>query len=164
MNVQSISNYLETNRDFIIRDAVLNKASKDKQIIYGARAINSQVPTHLKKKTTDYDILTKKPKKSAKDLAKELNIRVGRNEYKVVNALHKGTFKVKDSKENTIVDYTQIKRTPKVKKSFGNSYKKLSSIKTHIKKSLRKPENDFRKEKDLDALSRIEMSEKTFDF
>lgn len=153
-----------SNRDLIIRDAVLNKASKEKQVIYGARAINSQVPSHLRKKTTDYDILTAKPKKSAKDLAYELNRRVGRNEYKVIHAKHKGTFKVKDAKENTIVDYTQLKRTPKVNNSWGNSYKKLSSIKTHIKKSLGKEGNEFRREKDLDALSRIEMSEKTFDF
>lgn len=164
MNIQSIANYLETNRDFIIRDAVLNKASKEKQIIYGARAINSQVPTYLKKKTTDYDILTKKPKKSAKELMNELNKRIGRNEYKVSKAKHKGTFKVKDSKDNTIVDYTQLKRTPKVNKSWGNEYRKLSSIKTHIKKSLGKKGNEFRREKDLDSLKRIEMSEKTFDF
>jgi len=164
MNVQSVASYLETGRDFIIRDAILNKASKEKQIIYGARAINSQVPSYLKKKTIDYDILTNKPKKVAKDLALELNARIGRNEFKVVHAKHKGTFKVKDSKDNTIVDYTQLKRTPKVNKSWGNNYKKLSSIKTHIKKSLGKKDNEFRREKDLDALNRIEMSEKTFDF
>jgi hypothetical protein len=56
-----------------IKNIILNKASKEGQIIYGARAINRQVSTPNRKETNDYDILTKRPEKSAKELVSQLN-------------------------------------------------------------------------------------------
>ena len=148
----------------IIRETVLNKAQKDNQIIYGARAINKQLPTYLEKQTKDYDILTNKPSRSARELVIELNRRVGREEFKSEKAIHKGTFKVKDSKGETIVDYTQLKGTPKTKKSWGNRFEDIKSIKKNIVKRINDPDKLFRKEKDEDSLSRIKLSEDTFNF
>lgn len=147
-----------------IKNIILNKASKEGQIIYGARAINRQVSVPYRKETSDYDILTKKPKKSAKEIVNELNKRYG-NKFKLEKAIHKGTYKVKEiDTHKTIVDYTQLKKEPKIKKSWGNKFKDIKSIKKSINKSINKVGNEFRKEKDLDALRRIKINEETFNF
>lgn len=162
MNLPKIAKILEENPDLLVRETVLNKAEKEDQIIYGARAINRQVPTPLKKKTRDFDILTNKPRKKAKELVEELNRRLGKEEFVMTKAKHKGTFKVKDSKGKTVVDYTQINKRPKVKRSFGNKFKDIKSIKKNIQRVIKKQETEFRREKDLDALRRIKLSEDSF--
>jgi glutamate synthase domain-containing protein 2 len=148
--------------DIRIRALVLNKAQSKGQIVYGARAINQQVPDYLKKKTEDYDILTKKPKKSAQELANEIR-KITSKQVSVEPAKHKGTYKVKINGES-VVDYTQIKRTPKTKFSWGNKYYDIKSIKQNIAKRVKDPTKEFRKEKDLDAFRRIKLSEELFDF
>jgi hypothetical protein len=148
----------------IVKNLVLNKASQEGQIIYGARAINRQVSTPYQKETSDYDVLTKKPKKSAKELVNELNKRY-EGKYKLEKAVHKGTYKVKQiDTHETVVDYTQLKKTPKTKNSWGNKFKEINSIKQSIKKSINKKGNEFRKEKDEDSLRRIKLNEETFNF
>ena len=164
MNIKRIAQVLEERNDLIVMETILDKAQKEKQIIHGARAINRQVPTYLTKTTEDYDILSKKPSKAAKEIALELNRKVGRQEFSVSKGKHKGTFKVKDSKGNTIADYTQLKRNPKVKDSWGNKYYNVQSIKKNIYKRLKDPKKEFRRQKDMDALNRIKMSEETFNF
>jgi hypothetical protein len=164
MDIQRIAKVLDNGNDQIVRETVLDKAQKEKQIIYGARAINRQVSVPQRSKTKDYDILTKRPSKSAKELVSELNRKLGREEFKVEPALHKGTFKVKDSKGETIVDYTQLDKMPKTKKSWGNSYYDIDSIKQNIKKRLKGNKAEFRKEKDTDALNRINISQENFNF
>jgi hypothetical protein len=148
--------------DIQIRTLVLNKAQSKGQIIYGARAINQQVPTYLRKETKDYDILTKNPKKSAIELANDIK-RVTSKQVSVEPATHKGTYKVKVNGES-VVDYTQLKGTPKIKKSWGNKYQDIKTIKRNIQKRIRDPTKEFRKEKDLEALGRIKISEETFNF
>lgn len=147
---------LKEKPDLIIRQVVLDKAQKEDQIIYGARAINQQVPEYLRKKTSDYDILTKKPKKTAKKVLEELKRRTGK-EFTLKKAKHKGTYKIKYEDE-TVIDYTQLKRKPKTKSSFGNKYYDIKSIKKNISRSLNNPNNLFRKDKDLDSLNRINKS------
>lgn len=162
MNIKRIARLIDSG-DIAIKQTILEKAQKDKQIIYGARAINAQLPTSINKDTEDYDILTKKPKKSAKELVEELN-KKGKNKYYVEKAMHKGTFKVKDINGKTVVDYTQLRRLPKTTKYLGNDYYDKSSIKRNIAKSLNKKENDYRLNKDKDTLQRIKLSEMMFDF
>lgn len=162
MNLKRIAKILEEDREQLVRQIALDKAQKENQIIYGARAINQQIPTYLRKKTEDYDILTKKPKRTAEEIVQELNRRAGRDEFKVIRAKHKGTYKIKDSKDKTVIDYTQLKRTPKTKTSFGTKLYDIKSIKRNISKSIKKPQNEFRKEKDLDTLNRIKLSESKF--
>jgi hypothetical protein len=164
MNLKRIVKFFEVNNDLLARQIILDKAQKEQQIIYGARAINRQLPIYLKKKTEDYDILTKKPKSSAEELVNELNRRLGKKEYVVVKAKHKGTYKIKDISGRTIVDYTQLKRIPKNIASWGNRYYDIKSIKKNIQKRLKDPTKEFRKQKDLDALNRIRISEETFNF
>jgi len=165
MDVKRIAKILEEKNDLKIREIILNKAQKENQIIHGSRAFNRQSPPYLRKKTSDYDILTKKPKKYAKQIAEELKRRLNKD-IKVVKGKHKGTYKVKLGEE-TIVDYTQLKKSPKVKTSFGNKFRDIKSIKRNAQRLIKKPSAEFRREKDLDTLSRIkkiEELEKRFSF
>lgn len=158
MNLPRIAHILENKNDLIVREVILDVAQKKKQIIYGARAFNVQSPDYLRKKTTDYDILTKTPKKSALEVAKELSRRLG-EDIKVVKGIHKGTYKVKLNGE-TIVDYTQLKRSPKIKSKWGNQYRDIKSIKRNAQRLLKNPKTEHRREKDIDTLKRIQEIER----
>lgn len=165
MNLKRIAQIIESKNDLIINEVVLNKAEQENQIIHGARAYNYQSPDYLKKKTYDYDIFTKKPKKVAQDVAKILSRRLNR-EVNVVKGAHKGTYKVKLGKE-TIVDYTQLKSKPKIKKIWGTEVKSIQSIKRNASRLIKRKDTEFRRQKDLDTLNRIreiEELEKRFQF
>lgn len=159
MDLKRISSLLENKPDLLVRQVVLDTAQQKKQIIYGARAINIQLPTYLKKPTRDYDILTKKPKKTAKEVALILNKRFGDDVFTVEKASHKGTYKIK-YKGETVVDYTQLKKNPKTKKVFGVGYRDIKSVKRSTQRLAKKPGTEFRREKDLSTLKRIKELER----
>lgn len=144
--------------DFVIRSKILDAVQKKGQVIYGGRAINKQLPMNLRKQTKDYDILTKKPKESAEELVRNLNKEFGKEEFKVEQARHKKTFKVKKGKE-TIADYTSTTKKPKSKNVFGIKYANLEYQKKKLKKILKDESLKYRREKDLDTLNRIKQSE-----
>lgn len=152
-----IAKILEEKNDLKVREAVLDLAEKKGQIIHGSRAFNEQSPYYLRKKTTDYDILTKKPKKSAKELAEKLK-RVLNKDVVVSKGSHKGTYRVKVNNE-TVADYTQIKYKTPTKTSFGNKFKDIKTIKRSTQKLVKKPSAEFRREKDIDTLERIKRIE-----
>jgi len=145
--------------DVRTRQIILDLAQRKGQIIYGARAINPQLPTYLQKETIDYDILTKRPKKSAQELVKELQ-RVTGKEFRVVKGKHEGTYKVKTN-DKTIVDYTQLKREPKIKNILANKYQDIKSIKRSVQRLVKKKEAKFRREKDISTIERIKRYEMT---
>ena len=146
--------------DLVIRQVVLDMAQEKGQVVHGTRALNEQVPTHIKRKTKDYDILTDNPKKSARELVKTLKRRLSRD-FNVVRGSHKGTFKVKQGDE-TVVDYTQLKGKVKSKRILGVKYKDISTIKRGTQKLVKKKGTEFRREKDTDTLKRIRKVEKIF--
>jgi len=158
MNLQSIAGALEKEDGLWLRGIILRQAEKG-QVIHGAMATNVQLPSHLRSKTKDYDIFTTKPKKSAIEMAKKLNKAVGSKRYIVVKGQHKGTYKIKTQEGKTIIDYTQLKRKPKTKKIYGIEYHDIKSIKRHTKRLIKKPETEFRREKDMSTLERIRRLE-----
>lgn len=158
MNLPRIAKILENKNDLIVNEVILDKATKENQIIYGARAYNVQSPTYLKKKTIDYDILSKKPKRSALEIAETLTRRLGKK-VSVVKGTHKGTYRVKIDNE-VIADYTQMKFKPKTKKVWGTQVRSLKSIKRNAVRLSNRKQTEFRKEKDLDTLSRIQEIER----
>lgn len=163
MNVKRIAKILEERNDLTIREVILSKAKERNQIIYGARAYNIQSPAYLRKKTTDYDILTKNPKKAAQSTAEALRRRLKR-QVEVSKGKHKGTYRVKVNGE-VIADYTQLKKIPKTKSVFGTKVKSLGSIKKSTQRLIKKPGAEYRREKDIDTLERIreiERIEKAF--
>jgi len=128
---------------------ILNLASKRRQIVYGQRAINQQIPTYLKRKTMDFDIYTKKPESAARELSK-LD-----NKFRVVKAIYGRTWKVKNELNETIADYTQPSRHPKYVNILGVRYADIYSAQRKIKKILRDKNSSYRWEKDKDMLNRI---------
>lgn len=134
---------------------------KRKQIVYGARASNEQLPYYLQRHTEDYDILTKKPEQEAKELVKQLNKEYGGEYFRTEPAIHKGTFKVISNVTNkTIADYTRARRHPKTKEILGIKYAQSTSIKRALQKAIRNPEAEFRKDKDFETIERIKLGEK----
>ncbi len=158
---------LASQDDLVIRQVVLDMAEKKGQVIHGARAINIQVPAHLRKKTKDYDVFTKNPKKSARELVNTLKRRLGNGErFKVKKGKHPGTFKVKKDDE-TIADFSQSRRPIKSKTILGVKYKDIGTIKKSTQKLVKKTGTEFRREKDISTLQRIkevERIEKAFNF
>ena len=148
--------------DLDVRRAVLDMAQKKKQIIHGARATNQQLPVPLRKKTVDYDVYTKKPEQSAKELASKLNKEFG-SKFKVVQGLHKGTYKVKKGKE-TVADYTQVTKRPKTVNKFGVQYAKVDYAKRKLQKLVRDEKTAFRRDKDLDTLNRIKKGLRKYEW
>jgi len=145
--------------DIKTRQIILDIAQKKEQIIYGARALNTQLPVYLQKETEDYDILTKKPKKSATELVNALK-QHSNGEIEVVKAKHPGTYKVK-IKGKTVVDYTQLRKQPKTKNILANKYLDLKTIKRSTQKLAKKKEAEFRREKDISTLENIKRYEMT---
>lgn len=157
MDFKKIAKMLENKDDLVVNEVVLNKAQKEGQVIYGARAYNLQSPQHLRKVTYDYDILSKKPKKAAKEVAETLKRRLGK-EVKVVAGKHKGTYRVKIDEE-VVADYTQLKTKPKTKKVWGAEVRDIKSLKRNVQRIVKKPGTEYRREKDIDTLSRINKIE-----
>lgn len=136
-----------------IRNIILNLAVKRNQIVYGQQSVNEQLPSYLKRKTKDYDILTKNPKESAQELAELLNKQNGN--YKVVKAIYGRTWKVKNEQGETIADYTRPGRLPNTKNVLGVKYADLEYSKRKAQKILKKQDASYRWEKDKDLLDRI---------
>lgn len=147
----------KTKQDIV--NAILDLASKKSQVVYGAQSTNIQLPTNLRRKTSDYDILTKKPEKAAKELANRLNKEFG-NGFKVVKARYSKTFKVKDKEGKTVADYTATTKKPKTKTILGVKYASTDYQKRKIRKILKDEGSKFRWDKDLDTLQRIKKGEK----
>ena len=147
----------------LAKQLILMDAAKDKHTIYGAQAINAQVPGHLRKHTEDFDIKVKNPKKEARQMEKKLDKAYGGNFFRVQKARYPKTWKVKSNVTNrTVVDYTKQIKKIKSREVYGNRYEDLDSIKKQIKKTLKMEAAKFRKDKDMEALQRIRLSQRGF--
>ena len=159
MNIQRIARLLERgDDDLIIRSVILDYAQKHNQILYGSQSFNLQSPYFLRKKTSDYDLLSTKPKKSAKEVAKILRRRLNKKII-VKKATHKGTWKVLIN-DVPKIDYTQKARKPKTKKNWGIEVRNLKSIKRNTQRLIKNPKTEFRRKKDLDTLQRLKEIER----
>jgi len=149
----------------LAKQIILQDASEDGHIIFGAQASNAQLPTHLRKHTEDFDIFTKKSKKEAEQTEKKLDEAYGGDYFRVQVARHKGTYKVKSNVTNrTVADYTSQGKKPNFKNILGIKYATLGSIKRKIQKTLRDEAQEFRHDKDRETLQRIKLNEKTLDW
>ena len=143
-----------------IPEIVLSKTG-NKEIIYGARAINKQVPMHLRKKTDDYDIFSKTPKKDALETERALDKKFGGNYFETKPAIHPGTYKVISRIDKVgYADYTIPDKKIPFKVINKKKYVDMEYVKKHIKQTLKDPEAKFRHAKDTDALNRIKLAEK----
>jgi len=158
------------NRRQQLRASLLKQAKKEKSIIFGARSINKQIAGPLRRPTEDFDILAKKPLKSARKTEKNFDRIVGSDQYYVKSAIHKGTWKVmhkgRDLKKGTkddvgVVDYSGIPSPqPPTKKIGGIKYRSITQEAKAKKKSLADPAFKFRHKKDRGDLNRIKISKR----
>lgn len=144
--------------DVTIRNIILNLAQKKGQVVYGQQAVNVQLPKRFQRKTIDYDIYTKKPEQSARELLKELKKEYKNGKFKVVKGTNPKTWKVKKGKK-TIADYTGTTKKPGYKKVLGVSYAKLKYQKGRLGKLVKRKEFEYRREKDIDTLEKIKQGE-----
>lgn len=151
---------------------ILRQAKKNKSIVYGARALKANMG-FLGRPTQDYDVFSKTPKKSARQLQRSLDKQAGgdyhysqRSKYhpKTVKVNHIGKDGIKGTKDDVgIADYSPIPRPrPKTNRVEGIHYVKLSETKKDKLKSLRDPKYQFRHNKDKNDLHRINTFKKTF--
>jgi len=147
------------NRDKII----LRQVKKNNSIVYGAQAAKRQLG-FFGRPTTDYDILSKRPGKSARQLERTLDRKSGGDFYFTRPAMHPGTVKVKhkgfDQKADTkddleVADFTRPKRRYKTTTINGVRYVTLSEVAKDKQTSLKDKEFAFRHQKDRDDLNRI---------
>lgn len=144
-----------------IRNIILSKTGMN-EIIYGASAINKQLPKHLKVHTEDYDILTNNPRKEAREVERALDKYFGGNYFKVEPAIYGGTFRVKSLVDGKVyADYSLLEGNVPYKIINGKKYITLSYAKKQKIKTLKDPQAKFRHAKDRDTLNRIRLAEKS---
>jgi len=150
---------------------VKKQAKKNKEIIYGARAIQQQVgPFKILRDTRDYDDYSKRPRRSAVQLRRSLNRAAREKDYYVKEAMHPGTWKVMDKgldrRKNTqddfnVADYTKIpKPRPGTVRKGGVLYANISSVEQDKKKALADQEYQFRHKKDQYDYNLIQKGKK----
>ena len=137
---------------------IISNKTGSKEIIYGARALNKQFPTHLQEHTTDYDIFSPTPKKDAKETEQALDKHFGGDFFDVEAAQHSGTWKVKGMNGKTYADYTEKPKGVRSITIDNKKYLSLNSIGAHIKKTLKDDSSKFRWRKDQDAYNRIKLA------
>lgn len=149
---------------------IKKQARNNKEVVYGARAMNIQLSRgFLEKHTFDWDIFSKQPRKSAMQLERTMDRAAGSNSYYVKAAMHPGTFKVMgigaDRKKGTrddvgIVDYTNMPGRVKTITQNGIRYRHISIEKQRRKEILKLKKFAFRHAKDKEDLYRMKMSNK----
>jgi hypothetical protein len=159
MNLQRVARLLQ-DKYLVTNEVILKHTQEGKGILFGAKAYNYQSPPHLRKKTIDYDVLIHSPKKVAIKVANELKRRLDDN-TKVVKGSHRGTFRVQVNGQN-IADFTQLKsnKSPKIKRLYGLNVRDLKSIKRNAIRLSHKKGLEYRREKDLDTINKVQEIER----
>lgn len=148
-------------------DIIKKQVRKDKNTVYGARAIQRQIGI-FSRQTDDWDIYSRTPRKSADKLQKSLD-KESRGDffYSTPSKHHKGTHKVYfagyDMKKNTpddvgIADFSRPERKIRTIKVEGIKYAHVSESIKDKRKSLKSKEFEFRHKKDREDLNRIQLS------
>ncbi len=151
---------IELKRARTLQDSpgvILNQARQNKEVVYGAQAMNKQVSPFLRRPSQDYDLYSKKPLSSAQQLERSLDRRSGGNNYFVKPAVHAGTFKVQEKGNDNlprtkddvqVADYTQQPQGVVSRLLGGIRYVTLGSIEQRKKQILQDPKEEYRHAKD----------------
>ena len=147
----------------LTRDIVLAKAKKNDSIIFGGQAIRKHIG-FFGRPTDDFDVLSKRPKRSARQLERKLDMIAQEDTYYTKPALHPGTTKVMhkgvDMRKGTmddfgIADYSKPRKGICTKIINGVRYVCLSETIKDKRKAIADKQFAFRKEKDLEDIRRI---------
>ncbi len=150
------------NKKFI-ENTIVNSVRMRNQIIFGARAINRQVPGVIRKPTEDFDIISKNPRQAAERLERLLDRKFKMDAFLTRRGVSKQVevYKViSRPTERTVADFVKPKRFVPSKNIQGVKFATLQFHKEQIKRTLADPTQQFRHKKDRDALLRIEIAKK----
>jgi len=149
------------------KEIIREQAKRNNEILRGARAMNKQLAFgFLERGTSDFDLFSKSPKKSALELERELDRLSGGDFYYVKPAKHKGTFRVMDKGNNlesehddiVIADYTKEPKGTKKIKIDGIWHSHISERIKDAKRNLADPLAVQRHSKARGDLERIKAS------
>ena len=139
-------------------------AKKKVGIVHGGRAQNAQLPQFLERRSTkDWDVFVRKPKTRAQQLEKVLDKRFRGDVFKVKKGATKRlkVHKVVDNFQGeSVADFSIPDRMVPWKPIRGVKFATLKDQKEKALRTIKKPEAQFRKAKDLDFLRRVRKFEK----
>jgi hypothetical protein len=154
----------KTRKYHELKNRIPGMVSRDippKDIIYGARALNRQVPPYLWVQTTDYDVYAGRPKALAQRIEKDLDKRMGFDAFGVYPAQHKGTWRVRSKQTGTV--YADVTVPPKTQPPFRvlgrHRYVTLPYIRKVAEGITKDPEYEFRHPHEKDVINRIRLVE-----
>lgn len=155
--------FFERNRNIVNR-VVRGRLAKTKRVVHGSRSQNALMPKFLNKKTRDWDVFAKNPRKAAMNMEKALDkkfkgdfffIKKGKGSAKAL------VYKVKSTITNEgFVDYAKVDRVVPTVSKRGVNFATLGDQKERALKNVKDPKLKFRRTKDLDLLRRIKIFEK----
>jgi len=154
---------LRRNKNVINR-VVRGRLAKTKRIVHGARSQNAQLPSFLKRKATvDWDVFAKDPKTAAMQMEMALDKKFRGDFFDVKKGKTK-KLKVHKVFSNvsgeSFVDYSiPDRKVPTVSKR-GVRFASLKDQVERAKNNLKKPDAEFRREKDLSLIKRVRKFEK----
>ena len=151
-----------------IESTILNFTRKHNGIIHGARALNERIPKPIQKKTYDFDIFMNSPKRRARQLERQLDNKLNKDQFYTKAGMHKGTYKVIDKgkwksnkDDRTVADLTRpYENVPYDTSLDGIRFAKLSYLKKKIKAILKQLKYDYRWKKDKETLRKILLYER----
>jgi len=151
------------NNKKVVNRVVRGWLAKNKVgIVHGTRATNAQLPRKLERKTIDWDVFVKNPKKRAMQLEKVLDKKFGGDLFHVKKG---SNVDLKVHKILSNIDYEGVvdfaisnREVPSVAKR-GVRFATLKDQVRIAKETIQKPEARFRIEKDLSLIRRARKFE-----
>lgn len=139
---------------------ILRDTKRDKNIIYGGKALNAQVIPQIRVPTLDYDIYTRKsPRAEARQMERKLDRKFRADLFETRRAIHPQTHRVVNKvTKRAVVDYTRMpKPQPEYVKVEGVRYIPLRRVEARRRRILRDRKSAFRHHKDREAVEVIEI-------
>lgn len=154
--------FFELNKNIVNR-VVRGRLAKTKRIVHGTRSRNAQLPRNLTRKTRDWDVFAKNPKKAAMNMEKALDKKFRGDFFSVKKGATK-RLKVHKVVSNVtgkgFVDFSVPDRQVPTIAKRGVRFATLQDQVRRARKVVKNPEASFRREKDLDFLRRVKKFEK----
>lgn len=147
----------------VINRVVRNFLAKRKVgIVHGGRSTNAQLPRDLQRKTLDWDIFVKNPKKRAAELERALDKKFRGDLFHIKKGIGSPGIKVWKVKSNiTDEGFVDFATPGRVVPSVSKRGVQFATLRDQVKKAranLKNPEVAFRKEKDQDLINRFKKA------
>lgn len=148
----------------VIDRVVRGRLAKTGRTVHGSRAQNEQLPRNLQKKTKDWDIFAKDPKKAAMNMEKALDKKFGGDFFKTKKGTGSPGVKVYKVKSNVtdegFVDFASPKREIPTVSKRGVNMATLADQIRQAKENVSNPKVKYRHAKDLDLIRRYNKFKK----